>query len=107
MKRLIEYDPLTKTKVWHEYDHLTDMTYIHTEQDIQPIIERNKLLYKEDNKQGVKKNWWHVGTIPNNIISKWLIEEGIDFFNKDHWQAVRKKMNSSEYRYLRTSEGKV
>lgn len=107
MKRLIEYDPLTKTKVWHEYDSLTDVTYIHTEQDVEDIIERNKYLYKEDKGQGVKDDWWYVGNIPNTVIHKWLIEDGIDVYNKDHWQAVRRKLNDPEYRYLRCSQGKV
>jgi hypothetical protein len=38
---------------------------------------------------------------------KWLTEEGLDIHNKNHWEAIRRKLNSSEYLYLRTSGGAI
>ena len=108
-KRLLDYDPLTATYTYHDYDHATDTTYITTEQNIQPLLELNKKQYNLDNRQGVKEDWWKVATIPNSIIHKWLNEDGVDFYSKDPWHVkkVKQKLNSNEYRYLRTSEGKV
>ena len=37
-------------------------------------------------------------------LLKWLTEDGIDIYNRDHWKAVKKKLNSNEYRYLKTAE---
>ena len=107
MKRLLDYDPSSGIRRYHEYDDITKTTYIHTEQDVQPILERNKLLRNEDNGRGVKQQWWHVGTIPVGLIHKWLKEEGVDVYNPDHWSRVKQKLNSPDYRYLRTSEGRV
>jgi hypothetical protein len=41
------------------------------------------------------------------IIEKWKVEEGIDVFNPDHINRVRAKLNSNEYKYLRTSSGRI
>ena len=35
--------------------------------------------------------------------TKWREEEGIDVFNKNDAEAVRKKLNSSEYRKLKVN----
>lgn len=108
-KRLLDFDPLTRTFTYHDYDHATKKTYITTEQDIEPLLNLNKASYNDDGGKGVKKDWWHVARVPNNVIHKWLAEEGIDFYSKDPWHVrkVKQKLNSNEYRYLRTSEGKV
>ena len=106
-KRLLSYDPQSGLKTYHEYNHKEKKTIIHHEQDIEHHLERNKMLYNQDNRQSVKKDWWYVGYIPQIIIMKWLNEDGIDLFNPDHWPAVKRKLNSNEYRYLRTSEGRV
>lgn len=108
-KRIIDYDPLTKTTTYHDYDHDTRKTYITTSQDVEDMLELNKKLYNDDGRKGVKQDWWHVAHVPNSIITKWLLEEGIDFFSTEpeHVRKVKQKLNSNEWRYLRTSEGKV
>lgn len=108
-KRLLDYDPFTGTYTYHDYDHATRKTYITTEQNVEPLLNLNKANYNDDNRKGVKRDWWHVARIPNTIIHKWLVEDGIDFYSKDpaHVRKVKQKLNSNEYRYLRCSEGKV
>lgn len=108
-KRLLDYDPFTATYTYHDYDHATGKTYITTEQNIQPLLDINKANYADDNRNGVKKDWWHVARVPNTIIHKWLVEEGIDFYSSEPWHVkkVKAKLNSNEYRYLRVSEGRV
>ena len=108
MGELLGYDPLTGIKTVHHYDHDTQITRIERIQNIEPILERNKELAKTDiEAKGIKNNWWLAGTIPNIIIEKWLNEYGIDFFNKDHWPAVKRLLNSPDWRYLRTGRGKL
>ena len=108
-KRLLDYDPLTATYTYHDYDHNSKKTYITTEQNIEPLLNLNKAAYNDDNRRGVKQDWWHVARVPNSIIHKWMVEDGIDFYSKEpsHVKKVKQKLNSNEYRYLRTSEGKV
>ena len=99
-RRLLEHDKLLGKKVYHHYDYETD---------IEPILNRNMAAAKDPvyMKNGFKSGWWHAGTIPNGVIAKWLSEEGINFYDKNHWQAVKRKLNSPEYRYLRTGSGKL
>lgn len=105
MKRILDYDPVTKITTTFDYDHVTDMTIIGREQDISGILEMNKLLANSDEytKHGFKEDWWHYATIPNIVIEKWLNEDGIDVYNKEHRKAVYKKLNQPEYRYLKTT----
>jgi hypothetical protein len=41
------------------------------------------------------------------IVEKWQNELGVDVFNPDHKEAVRRLLNSSEYLYLRTAPGRL
>ncbi len=115
-RRLIDYDPWTKTQTWHEYDPLTDTTTIGEIQDCQQVIETNKATQNIGTpggrlnayeQAGIKNSWAHAATIPNSVINKWRIEEGIDVFNKNHIDAVTKKLNDPEWRFLRTGNMRV
>lgn len=104
VKRLVDVNELTGVRTYHDYDEATDTTIIHTDQpNAQTILERNKALqnegaahYKHD------KEFWHAAHVPDIVILKWKAEEGIDFYNPDHWPKVKAKLNSSEYSHLRT-----
>jgi hypothetical protein len=39
--------------------------------------------------------------IPSVIMLKWLVEYGVDVMNKDHGPAVKRLLNSSEWRHLK------
>lgn len=108
-KRLFDYDPLTNTTQWFHYDPETRTSTIETVQDVEPYINYARELQNdpEYSKQGMKDEFWHVARIPNTIIEKWMVEDGIDVFNKDHWKKVKQKLNSPDWRYLRTSLGRV
>lgn len=108
MKRFLDKDPITGMEAYHAYDHSTGLAHIQTVQDVEPVLERNKALQNTDHsKKGIQKSWWHCASIPNVIIEKWLNEYGINFYNKDHWPAVKKLLNSPDWRYLRTGSGKL
>lgn len=117
MKRLLDYDRLTRTAVYHEYDEANKQTIIEEIQDVEPILETNKRIQTHDaggamglteySRKGIKKGWWHVASIPNGVILRWKKEKGIDVFNKDHWKAVVKLLNDPEWRYLRTGTGRI
>lgn len=104
-KRVIDHDPLTGITTWFEYHADSDTSVVGREQDVEPILEMNKALALSDNytRKGFRENWWHYATIPNVLIEKWKIEEGIDVFNKDHARRVYQKLNAPEYRYLKTT----
>lgn len=99
MKRLLDYDPLTGLREWHEYDETEDRTIITYEDDAQPILDRNKAAQAEGRKplgDGV-----HVASIPASVQMKWLVEKGVDVLNPGHKQAVAKLLDDPEWKYLK------
>ena len=100
---LLDADYVADTFTYFDYDPDTEETRTYTVQPSQfDILEDNKRFIAHDEK-GYKKDpdMWVAATIPNSIIHKWLVEDGVDLFNEDHWPAVRRKLNSNEYAYLR------
>ena len=109
MKRLIEYDPETRTSVWHEYDHLTKVTTIHEQQDAEPHIELGKSLQNDDNykRQGIKKGWMHLAHIPNSVLLQWSRESGIsNIFSREGINYCARKVHERDWSYLKTARGK-
>lgn len=105
-KRLVEYDPSSGITQYCQYDEAEDTTYLIEEyDDLAPTLDLcRKLANDEDyTRQGMKAGFWHFAFIPNMLIHKWRIEEGIRFFDRDHQAAVARKLFSPEYAYLRTS----
>lgn len=109
VKRLLDYDSLAGIATYHHYDDATDTTGIERVQDVGSFIEHNKRLQNNPNykQNGMKKEFLHVAHIPNIIIEKWLKEEGINVFKKQDRERVRKKLNDPDWKYLRTTPGKV
>ena len=107
--KLVDYDPLTGMKTFVEYNASDDVIVVKEEQDVTALLNRNKALYNEPDhrKHGMKECFMHAATIPPIIIHKWLKEDGIDFFKNEHWPRVQKKLNDPEFRFLRTSAGRI
>lgn len=74
---------------------------VRSRQEADPILEANKA---EMNHGRRGREWRKVATVPNNIIHKWL-QEGIDIFSGEHQEAVARKLNDPDNRYLRTAPG--
>lgn len=101
--RIVDVDPFSGETVTFRYDHKDDSFVIGHHQDCTPIIEDNKraMLNVDKHKAQSKYEWAHYAKIPNIIILKWRLENGVDFFNRDHWKDVMKLLNSREYAYLK------
>jgi hypothetical protein len=103
-KRLMDYDPLTDTATYHDYDEMEDRTIITTKQNLDDIFRSNKAAFNGyDRHLARASEMRRVASIPNVVIEKWLTEDGVNVYNPDHWPAVRRKLNSAENRFLRTS----
>lgn len=76
-------------------------------QDTGALLEANKARYNDGDGYSKDRTWRRAAEVPNVVIQKWLQEDGIDFWNPDHAKAVRAKLNSSEYLYLRTAPGRL
>lgn len=78
-----------------------------TEQDVEPILERNKALRSMPQ----KSDWGrHVASIPNVILTKWLNEEWargnttIHLFGEEMDRLIAKKLQDPEWAYLRVDK---
>lgn len=88
------------------YDEETKSLIDYKVVDVEPIIEANK------NDQGLIDGWTpsrdmrKAATIPLIIVEKWM-REGVNIYDKNCWPEVRRRLNSNEYRYLRSAEWSV
>jgi hypothetical protein len=104
-KRLLGIDGLTGLRTYHEYDHESKQTMIsYQHPDVSPVIDWAHHMADQHDR---RRNIWHAATIPESIILKWRIEDGIDIFNPDHYEDLRKKLNDPAWRYLRTWHGEI
>ena len=104
MKRLLDYNAETGVReIFEGTETGFNITY---EQDVENIFEHNK--------QGARQGKWgdnpagsefrEVAQIPIVIQMEWLTKHGIDIYNRNHWEGVKRMLNSNEWRYLRTNE---
>lgn len=54
-----------------------------------------------------KDGWHHKARIPNSIVAKWLLEDGIDIWGGEHQAEVARKLNDPDWAYLRTGGGYI
>ena len=83
-----------------------DLTVLRTS-DVEANLERNKALYSSNDGYSPSRELRRAASIPMSIVEKWRNELGVDVFNPDHRDAVRRLLNSSEYLYLRTAPGRL
>jgi hypothetical protein len=80
-------------------------------QDVAPMLERNKQMASHNDGYSASRDLRRVASVPYVVGIKWLNEEGWWFMDADKDPDVAKKLaaklNSSEYMYLRTAEGRV
>jgi hypothetical protein len=78
-------------------------------QDVESIIDRNKSLQNEG--QTWAGTFRHIGTIPNVILEKWMNEEGapnlLAMSGDEFGQFVKRKLNDPDWRWLKTTSGRV
>lgn len=100
MKRLLDFDEFTGLITWHDYDEATDTTYLHYEQDCEPVLD----ACKHDSNHADRKlgNGAHVASIPASVQLKWYVEKGVDALSADPAQrkAVARLLDG-EYKYLK------
>lgn len=110
MRRFLDYDPITGITTWHEYDHMTRKTHIHTtysSAQIDAVLDQNHRMANHNNGWSRSREFRRVAEIPMAVIHEWLVKDRIDVFNKADWPAVRKKLNSSDWCKLRSAYWQV
>lgn len=104
--RFLGFDPALGMADAFHYDNSADKFAVETRQDVEPIIENNKKLANLNDGFTPSREMRRIASIPLVIIEKWKTELGVDIFNKNHAQALRRLLNDPDWRYLRTSPGR-
>jgi hypothetical protein len=104
MKRHFESDPDNNAVETFEYDESEDKAYIHRVADVSSLIEQNK-RFQNDGSDGYNKarDMVHQAHIPIDVIYLWMTKYGVNVFDKDHMPAVKRLLNSNEWRFLRVN----
>lgn len=90
----------------HTLYHVDGKSFtIERKQDIEPILEHNKVLQTVEQ----RSDWGrHVARVPNVILEKWLNEEwargnvDLQFGSEEFYAMVDRKLQDPEYRAFRT-----
>ena len=82
---------------------------IETREDVEPILDANKRM--QTNEYPRDKELLPVARVPATVYQKWLQDLGIPF-DQAHEPDVRRLicqlyLNSNEFRFLRTTEGRI
>jgi hypothetical protein len=75
--------------------------------DVEPTLERNRAMQSEGDGYSPSREWRRVASIPPIIQLRWKELYGIEAWNRDHWPGVRRLLNDPDWRWLRTSPGRV
>ena len=81
-------------------------------QDVNPILKKNKRMYNDGDGYSASKDLKRVASIPTLALSVWAKEYNGD----NNWFALprevqnkilKTKLNSNEFQYFKTAEGKL
>tara|TARA_R100000808_G_scaffold3605_4_gene12621 strand:+ start:740 stop:1072 length:333 start_codon:yes stop_codon:yes gene_type:complete len=110
MKKDITYNGLQKTTFIK--DDLDGKIAIKEEVNIDSHLKHNKKLFTLNNGYSKSKDLKRVASIPTIALSVWANEYNgsSNWFALPHQvqkQILKKKLNSNEFRYFRTAEGRL
>ena len=104
--RATEWDEGVKTRYIQESDgKLT----INNQQNLNPLLDRNKKLYTQNDGYTASRDMRRIASVPPIILQLWTKE----YNGSNNWWALpketqkkimRTKLNSSDFRYFKTSE---
>ena len=73
----------------------------HKSEDLTKLLDQNKRLQQEDH--SIRDELRLSARIPVTIYYEWKNKFGVDINNKNHIKAVKRLLNSPDYRYLKTT----
>jgi hypothetical protein len=103
-RKLLDYDPLTKTTQWYHYDDATGNISLETEQDVTDLVAHNKRVFGQvDERTPWTGDVHKVASIPLSIYHE-LSKISNNF--KDQ-KVIRKWLNDPDNRVFRIRPGVV
>lgn len=104
MGSIVDRDGNVMTTYIH--DEASDLLVIKTSADVEANIEANKREYS-DNANARFGDMKRVASIPVVVMEKWIAEDGINYMAPEHKDALRRKLNDPDNRFMRTMPGKL
>lgn len=104
MRRLLEFDAERGLRI--DYEDMEGGGFaLHYSQDVEPVLELNKAKQRAGREYYASdKEMWKVASIPVTVQYEWIRRYGVDPLKPEHQDLLRKLLNSSEWRYLKTAE---
>ena len=93
-----------QNQIFHYHNPTGEFAIEHIE-NIQPLIDSNKKLQNEDHHKA--DEFRLSARNPMTVVYEWKRLFGVDLFNKDQKEAVKKLINSPDYRYLKTTNRRI
>jgi hypothetical protein len=96
--RLVTYEPLPDGRA-----------RIRVKQNIDRVLDYCREMQADPwrSRDGIKRNFQHVATVPAYVKTEWALREGFDADAPENQAEVMRRLNSSEYAHLRTAPGKI
>lgn len=101
MDRLFDFDPETGLKTMFHYDEAEDRIALTYSQEVDPILDANKADQAEG--QDKQSEMWHAARVPIGIQYEWLVKHGVNLWDPNHKDGVRRLLNDADYRWLRVN----
>ena len=102
------YDGVLTTE--HKFDEQEQKWTQSYTQDVESILKRNKEERNSFSGYNQSKDLKKVASIPLVVIYKWIEQDGFLYKQlppQEQEKYLRNKLNSPEWAYLKTSEGKI
>ena len=106
-KEFFDYDPYDGMSYWEE-DPITGVVTIEQTEDVEPLVERNKIWANESATDGgIKQGMWHYADIPMTMVLE-MKKRGINLLHPSpgDWQALFREVETN-YPYLKTTHKKM
>lgn len=88
------------------YDAAHGTMVVRVSQDCDSILDANKDAAAFTDGYTPNRLLRRVASIPNVVIHQWL-REGINVHTKEGWERAKRKLRDPEFRYFRTSPGRI
>lgn len=97
--RLFDVDPTTGLTTHIEYNNETDRFLFTYSQDVNQLLDAAKATQNEAFDK--RADMWHAASIPPVVQLEWLTKHGVDLWDKNHKDGVKRLLNDPDYRYLK------
>jgi hypothetical protein len=104
MRRVLDYDPLSKQTVYWDSDMANKKVSITHVQDVQHVLDaaHDMQMDEERTKNGIAQDMWHYAKVPSVVIMEMKEKHGVDFFDKNDWPRVFRLLNTEYSRFKTT-----